>query len=189
MPLLDPPVLFSGLAVAWAFIVTATLLAILYVLNESSRLLARAVAQWCFLHHAAHGTLTIGSGVPKRAAHSGGRTMADLSIDCDYPLSITNITDRAGNPAAIDGTPTFVLDNEAVGSIVVTAGDPRVADGTILLVTGTAVGAGANLECHVDPNLNPEITDHAVIARVQVVLTGGVATAGTLAIGDGIPKA
>lgn len=139
-------------------------------------------------HRAVRGTINLGLGIPKSPTTVDGRKNMDLSIDRDYVLTLDKVTDRGGNPAPIDGAPSFAIDNPDVGQIVITAGDPRVADGTILLVTGSAVGAGGILSASADVDVSGNVKTKE-LAAVAVVLTGGEATFGSITLGDGIAKA
>lgn len=132
----------------------------------------------------------------------------ELQIDNDYgPITVTNIVDRSGNPAQIDGPAKFVLlggvtqpdgtlTPGSVGELVVASGDTRTLpdgsqafpDGCTFLKTGTVVGQADTLQCHVDPNLNPDITDDKVIASESLVTIGGVAAVGTVSLGQAVPK-
>lgn len=127
--------------------------------------------------------------------------MLDMTLDYG-PLVLTNITDKNGKPAQIDGTPVFKLETNDdppvpitdCGEIVITSGDPRFPDGSAIYspdpAKGAVEGATFTIRAHVDPNLNPDITDDAMVAQVTDVLTTptGPAAVATLSLGSGVAR-
>lgn len=118
-----------------------------------------------------------------------------IKVGKDYALGLANIKDKSGNDAAIDGAPTFVVNPEA-GEILIASGDSRVkADGTQAFPDGTpffrangAVDTVVKLEGHVDPNLNPTITDDKKVAELTDVLVAGDASVASLVLGEGVDQ-
>lgn len=128
--------------------------------------------------------------------------MLDMTLDYG-PLTLSDITDKNGKPASIDGPAQFKLEREDgtpitdAGAIVVASGDPRpeFPDGSIYYspdpAKGAVEGATFRIAAHVDPNLNSEITEDAVVATVTDVLTTptGPAAVARLNLGAGIARA
>ena len=118
-----------------------------------------------------------------------------LSISRDYgPITLGDIRDLQGNPAAIDGTPAYT--NVSGGTIVTAQGDPRTLpdgsqafpDGTLYFAPTGAVGEVVHFDAEVDVDLNPNITTIRKIASFDDVLVGGDAAVASINLGAGIPK-
>lgn len=125
--------------------------------------------------------------------------MLDMTLDYG-PLALTDITDINGKPAQIDGGVQFKLEQDDgtpitdAGAIVVTSGDPRFPDGSVIYspdpAKGAVEGATFRIAAHCDPNLNPDVTDDAVLATVSDVLTTptGPAAVARLNLGAGVAR-
>lgn len=117
-----------------------------------------------------------------------------IPVGNDYPLALTNITDKGGNPAAIDGAPTFAVNPEG-GTIEIAAGraetnpdgTPAFPDGAPFYRAVGTVDTIVKLTADVDPNLNPDVTDDARVAELTDVLVAGTASVGSIVLGKGFP--
>lgn len=111
----------------------------------------------------------------------------DLLLKDDQQIAVSVApVDAAGNPATLDGTPTYVSSDPTVLTVVQPSTDPAFAsdpNSADLVTTGTLGGATVTITA--DADLSPDITDITDVINVTV----GADNATSLGIKTGTARA
>lgn len=162
----------------------ATVTLVLFLILASAVI---AFLIWLYVTRPRRPRLVIRVGIPEKQPFTKGRkTMFTASIKADEQVTVTveGATDRKGNPAPLDGPPTFTSADESICTFTT---DPRDASGmTGLIVAVGPLTSATAVSITADAKIGPEVKE--ITENGLVEISAGEATGFSVKVGTPEPQ-